>query len=301
MDQPLVSVILPTYNRANTISRAIDSVLNQTYSSLELIIIDDGSTDNTSDIMNKYLKKDPRVSYIKQEHLGANYARNHGIKLAKGRYIAFQDSDDEWFNDKLEKLLNVPQLFNETYAGVFSAFYRYDQNSNKQLIPKDRIERLSWEEQFKLLLVNNFIGTPSLMLKKETVTDVGGFNNNIPRFQDWEFCLRIGLKYKLYYYPEPLFISYYSPNSISSDSEAGVKALELILSNFYEILNKDRKILSHHYYRLGSSYFVLGYKIKARDNFLKTIQNKPLYIKAWVKLIWTLFIKDEEPVYRRIT
>jgi glycosyltransferase involved in cell wall biosynthesis len=294
MNQPLVSVILPTYNRANTISRAIDSVLNQTYSNLELIVIDDGSTDNTGDIMNEYLKEDPRISYVKQEHLGANYARNYGIKLAKGQYIAFQDSDDEWFNHKLEKLLNVAQLSNEGYAGVFTAFYRCDQDGNKQLIPKDRIERLSWEEQFKLLLVNNFIGTPSMILKKEAIIDVEGFSNNLPRFQDWEFCLRIGLKYRLYYSPEPLFISYDSSNSISRNKEAGVTALEFILSNFYEVLKKDTKVLSHHYYRLGSSYFVLGDKIKARDNFLKTIQNNSLYIKAWIKLIWTFFVKGEK-------
>lgn len=294
MGQPLVSVVLPTYNRANTISRSIDSVLNQTYSNLELIVVDDGSSDNTDAIISEYVLTDSRVNYVKQEHLGANRARNLGIKLARGQYIAFQDSDDIWFNNKLEKLMNISEWQDEAYAGVFSAFYKCDQNDSKYIIPKDKIELLSWEEQFKLLLVNNFIGTPSMILKKEAIEDVGGFSVNLPRFQDWEFCIRIGIKYKLYYYPEPLFIAYESLNSISKNKEAGIEALEFILSNFYDLISQDRKVLSFHHYRLGSNYFWLGKKLRAINNFYKAILNNPLCIMTLSKAAFRFLVKNKK-------
>lgn len=97
----MISVIIPTYNRANVIRRSIDSVLNQTYKDLELIIIDDNSSDNTEQIINDI--NDKRLRYIKlNENKGACFARNYGITISKGEYIAFQDSDDEWCLDKLK-------------------------------------------------------------------------------------------------------------------------------------------------------------------------------------------------------
>ena len=294
MDQPLVSVVLPTYNRAYTISRAIDSVLDQTHSDLELIVVDDGSNDDTNDVLKEYMKKDSRVTYARQEHLGANRARNYGIRLARGRYLAFQDSDAVWFSDKLEKLLNVSSWYNESYAGVFSAFYRCDQDGNKYIIPKDKIELLQWEDQFSMLLINNFIDTASMLLKKEAVKDIKGFNDNLPRFQDWEFCLRLGFKYKLYYYPEPLYISYDSPNSISKNKEAGIEAFEFILSNFYDLISRDKKVLSFHHYRLGSNYFLLGDKLKAINNFYKAVLNDPLCIMALCKAAFRFLVKNKK-------
>jgi len=294
MGQPLVSVVLPTYNRDYIISRAIDSVLNQTYSNLELIVVDDGSTDNTDAILNEYITTDSRVNYVKQEHLGANKARNLGIKLAQGQYIAFQDSDAVWFKNKLEKLLNVSCWHAEDYAGVFSAFYRCDLNGRKSIIPQNKIELLPWEDQFRLLLTNNFIDTASMLLKKKAVMDIKGFNDALPRFQDWEFCLRLGIKYKLYYYPEPLYISYDSPNSISKNKEASIEALEFILSNFYDLISQDRKTLSFHYYRLGSSYFLLGDKLKAINNFYKAVLNNPLCIMTLSKAAFRFIVKNKK-------
>ncbi|NJN86713.1 MAG: glycosyltransferase family 2 protein [Leptolyngbyaceae cyanobacterium SL_7_1] len=96
----IVSVIIPTYNRADLLSRAIDSVLNQTLTNLELIIVDDGSTDNTAEVVNSF--NDSRIRYIPLgKNCGGGYARNHGIHLATGEFIAFLDSDDVWLPEKL--------------------------------------------------------------------------------------------------------------------------------------------------------------------------------------------------------
>lgn len=104
----LISVILPTYNRKNTIKRAIDSVLNQTYKNIELIIVDDASSDGTLEFVSRQYGEDERITYIiNEENLGPSGARNVGVANAKGSWIAFQDSDDEWHMDKLEKQVSL--------------------------------------------------------------------------------------------------------------------------------------------------------------------------------------------------
>ena len=107
---PTVSIIIPTYNRAHLIGRAIQSVLNQTYQNFEIIVVDDGSTDNTEEMIKEFQKHDKRIKYIRHEkNRGGAAARNTGIKVARGEYIAFQDSDDEWLPEKLEKQMDVFQ------------------------------------------------------------------------------------------------------------------------------------------------------------------------------------------------
>ena len=111
---PKVSVIIPTYNRAHLVGRAIRSVLNQTYQDFEIIVVDDGSTDNTEEVVKSF--NDPRIRYIRHEkNRGGSAACNTGIRAARGEYIAFQDSDDEWLPEKLEKQM---QVFENTPTGV---------------------------------------------------------------------------------------------------------------------------------------------------------------------------------------
>ena len=120
----LISVIIPTYNRAHLIKRSAQSVLNQTYKNLELIIVDDGSTDNTKEVIDSL--NDERIVYVKQENHGVSSARNTGINVANGKYIAFQDSDDIWHSDKLEKQINTLKQNNAdiVFCKIFKQFYR---------------------------------------------------------------------------------------------------------------------------------------------------------------------------------
>ena len=121
MRSPTVSVIIPTYNRGHLINRAINTVLVQTFQDFEVIVVDDGSTDNTIEVVNRL--SDDRVSLLKiNENRGASFARNRGIELAAGRYIAFQDSDDEWKKDKLKKQI---QVFNNAAPEVGLVYTGY--------------------------------------------------------------------------------------------------------------------------------------------------------------------------------
>lgn len=163
MEDALVSVIMPVYNRVDTIKRAVDSVLSQTYSNIELIVVDDGSTDNTLSMIQSYA--DDRIRILCQEHSGANKARNYGIANAKGDYIAFQDSDDEWSLNKLE----IQMAFMETngYLACFSPYYLYEEGSIV-VIPEDYRENEEYHKNLvNTLKSHNVAGTPTLLLKKK--------------------------------------------------------------------------------------------------------------------------------------
>ena len=180
----MVSVIIPTYNRESTIKKSIDSVLQQTYKDLELIIVDDGSTDNTGQIINGY--QDSRLHYIKAEKRGgANKARNIGIVNAKGEYIAFQDSDDIWEKDKLEKQVRVLQE-NKQIDGVFCRHMYYFANGKMISTPNKKFTKDLLQEKLKETLARgNVIGTPTLIVRKSCFDKIGMFDEMLPRFQDW--------------------------------------------------------------------------------------------------------------------
>ncbi|GAH74960.1 unnamed protein product, partial [marine sediment metagenome] len=163
-NKPTVSVIIPTYNRAYLIGRAIQSVLNQTYQDFEIIVVDDGSTDDTEEIVRSF--KDKRIGYVRHEkNKGAAAARNTGIKAAKSEYIAFQDSDDEWLPEKLEKQMKVFENAPPEVGVVYTDFLRI--KGNKKIhIP------FSWVTQkegniHKELLKGNFVTTQSVVIRKK--------------------------------------------------------------------------------------------------------------------------------------
>ena len=129
MKEDLVSIVTPTYNCGKFITETIESVIGQTYKNWEMIIVDDCSKDNTQEIVKKYLKNDKRIKYIKfEKNQGAAIARNTAIREAKGRYIAFLDSDDLWSKDKLEKQINF--MKKNSYSFTCTAYEQIDENNN---------------------------------------------------------------------------------------------------------------------------------------------------------------------------
>jgi len=187
----LVSVIVPTYNRGCFIRETINSALNQTYQNFEIIIIDDGSTDNTKEIIKSF--NDNRIKYVFQKHSGLPASsRNTGIKIAKGEYIAFLDSDDLWFPLKLEKQIkaierNPDKLLISTNGIIFPSIFKIKFLS----LNKDK------EIFFKELLKKNIIINSSVLMKKNLVNKIGFLDENIilKSGEDHDYWLRI-LNYK---------------------------------------------------------------------------------------------------------
>ncbi len=268
----LITVIIPTYNRERTIKRAIDSVLNQTYKNLELLIIDDCSTDNTEKIIQNI--KDSRIRYIKlPENKGACYARNYGINLSKGDYIAFQDSDDEWLENKLEEQIkNMKE--NNSYIDFCS--YLVKSNSKDKKLPNlNKIIRIKLFGYEKALALGNFIGTPLLLIKRECI-NYYMFDDKLPRLQDWDFVLHLVNKYKISFTNKVLAKVYIQNDSITKSTDKLKKAIKIMENKDY----KYKKVL------LATLYSMLakGSKEEKKKHYLKSLKTN-FRIKTLIKLI----------------
>lgn len=283
MEKDLVSIIMPTYNREKTIKRALDSLLSQTYSNIEMIIIDDGSSDNTNEIINSYTDK--RINYIKlTKNMGANYARNYGISVAKGKYITFQDSDDEADINKIEDLVNFTN--NNSCDIVFCNVRVKKKNKYKVLIKK----QINENEVLEKLLWGNFISIEGLFLKRSILKDIT-FDDNLLRFQDWDLIIRLAQKYSIKHYHKELTTVYVQNDSITRDNSKGIKALKQILQKYDNLFNKKQK--AKIYCRIGMFY--ARNNENANDWFKKAYKNDfkfsyiALYILNKLKLISVLY------------
>lgn len=201
-DSPVVSVIIPTYNRIEYVQIAVESVLNQTYDRYELIVVDDGSTDDTIAILKN--RFGDAIRCARQENLGESVARNNGIDIARGDYIAFLDSDDLWLPHKLEEIIISLKKDEET-AFIFSSVWVIDANGeqigNRPMMP----DLESSEVSLLRLLMGNFIQISSLVVRKDVLRAVGAFDPIIKYGEDWDLILRLFLHgYKVAYINEPL-------------------------------------------------------------------------------------------------
>ncbi len=209
-----VSVIIPTYNREKTIMRAVQSVLNQTYTNLEVLIIDDGSTDGTADIIKSI--QDDRVQYIVLEkNGGASNARNEGVKRATGEWIAFQDSDDGWRPDKLEKQMSYAEAHPE-FAMVYGMFMAHLEQGGEFEAPYKPWPEVMEGDLLQTLLMRNVIGAPVMLMHREAFLATEGFDTTYKALEDWEFVIRFSKRYEIGFLPEILMDSYMLSGGISS-------------------------------------------------------------------------------------
>lgn len=200
--EQMISVVLPTYNRAYVLQRAIESIQKQSYYNLEIIVVDDGSTDNTRQVVRKI--PDTRIRYIQSpKNAGVSHARNLGIVAAKGDYIAFQDSDDVWRKDKLEKQMKCMQ--EKDYGMVYSAFEReFQDGSVVYYPPKDMLLEKKQGDILESLLEKNLVSTQTMLVKREVFQEVGLFNEGMSNLEDYELAVRIAKKYSIGIVDEPL-------------------------------------------------------------------------------------------------
>lgn len=241
-----VDVIIPTYNRGYCIEKSIRSILDQSYKSFHIYVIDDASDDNTECVVRGM--KDERITYYKMPNKsGANKCRNKGIQLSEAKYIAFNDSDDIWEKHKLEKQMEVIQSKKEGL--VFSTYLRKSAIDDME---PEVVGVCSDEEKKnikKLLIERNVIGTPTMLLTREMIQNVGFFDEKLPRFQDWEMCIRISKYYPIYYIAEPLVRTYLFGDNITNNTKY-LKEAYLILSNRYIDEIREYKMQNVWFHRL---------------------------------------------------
>jgi len=208
---PLVSVVLPVHNGEGTVREAVESVLGQTYSHLELIVVNDGSTDSTLDVLSKI--KDPRMRICSFPNAGPSAGRNRGIALASGAYLAFIDADDLWLPDKLAAQLAA--LRQDSQAGVAYGWTDFVGATGK-FVHSDR--RVTFNgDVYRRMLIHNFIDSGSnIMVRKEALDDVGRFDESLPTVEDWDLYIRLAVRYPFVCVPKVLVRYRLSPTSLTN-------------------------------------------------------------------------------------
>ena len=270
-----ISVVIPSYNRKDFLKRSIDSAINQTKKPLEIIVVDDGSTDGTEAM----IKSDyDFVKFIKQKNKGVSAARNIGIKVSIGEWICFLDSDDEWKKDKLEKQINAMKS-NPGYK-FFHSNEIWIKNGLR--INQKKKHKKYGGDIFDKCLDMCRISPSSVMIDKTVFDEVGNFNENLVVCEDYELWLRICDKYRVFFIDEPLIIKYGGHQgqlsySIESIENHRIKALEYLI-----LENLNRKNKRHAIQMLLSKLNIyLKGLVKRRKNDEIAVYEKK--IKVWNK------------------
>jgi len=323
----LVSVIMPTYNRAKYISDAVESVLAQTYRNIELLIIDDGSCDNTYEVVSPFLK-DHRLHYIKQQNSGAAAARNKGLELMTGRYVAFIDSDDIWNSNKLDIQLSVLHELPEVslvcsdfscgdnnnikekshIKSYFSVFHDYnldydDVFANRMTTNIKGLaayEKVYWSNIYNTILFGNMILTSTCICRKDIFKCVGFFNSKYKTLEDYDLFLRISKYYKVAFIDKPLIVYRYSQNQLSGEA-----FFEKLCKNLIDIFNANlsgiddkefhrrfsERIKKHfsRIYSMQAYYYFSHYNMKpAAQSYWKSVRYNPTDYKSFIYLLFSL-------------
>ena len=291
---PKVSVIIPTYNRAHLLERSMRSVLVQTFQDFELIVVDDGSSDNTSTVVKQF--GDARVRYVRHnKNRGGAAARNTGINLAKGDFIAFQDSDDEWLSEKLEKQMSLLESCESHTGGVYCGFIKYNK-SNTQYYPPANVQQKEGNLSLQILH-GNFISTQTLLVRRECFKVVGCFDERLTRFQDWEMMIRLAQAFEFCIVDQPLLVVYSTSDSLTNNSYAGMEAYEIILEKHYRLLSRSPSVLADRLCNMGSLYCEHELVMKGRICFLKALKINPFSLTTWCLLTLSLLSNNK---YRKI-
>lgn len=242
MQQVKVSVIVPVYNRKRTIKRCINSILSQTMPPFEVIVVDDGSTDKTIELIENISDK---IRIIKQNHRGAQAARNLGIINAKGDYIAFLDSDDKWLPNLLEVEINQLLKYKDDYF-IYSDCYVHENG-------KLRLWKLPESNTYVSLLMQSGPMFQSMIAKKELFYKIGLLDENVVSFQEWDTAIQLAKVSEGIHVHRPLFVYYlHDSETISKDKSKYIKGYEYILNKNQKEIIKEHGIqaIKFHYMHL---------------------------------------------------
>ena len=282
---PKVSVVIPTCNRPHTLRRAINSVLKQTFSDLELIVVDDASDlDTARQLIAEISVADPRVSYIRREcRGGAAAARNTGIEAARGEFIAFQDDDDEWLLNKLASQLALFERLGPDCVLVGGGLLRYVPNANPKVYKWPVVEGEPWVDARRYIEGHTaFIQT--VLARRVAVQALGGFNPEVPISEDYEFGLRILERGRMATVPDFVTVSYEQPVGLSNQRPLRVVSNQKILGLHWQTLSRYPKAVGVLYYEIAVNNAVLGQRADAFRNWWRAFRFDPYPFRIWLLL-----------------
>ncbi|WP_420195636.1 glycosyltransferase family 2 protein [Marinobacter sp. GH_1] len=224
--QPLVSVVIATFNMGQYLPEAIDSVLAQAWKNLEIIVVDDGSSDNTAEVMGRF-DQEPRVRYIQTENRGQPKAKNLGLQEAAGDFIAFCDADDLWHPEKLR--MQMPLFEQEDVGVVYSEVSYIDQHGERVAKPQPYMRHSG--QVTRHLVIKNFVPFGTAVIRRACIEKNGVFDEALPMGIDWDLWLRYSVDWQFYYLPEKTYIYRIWPGQMSKNYRGRY-------DNAFRILNK---------------------------------------------------------------
>jgi glycosyltransferase involved in cell wall biosynthesis len=284
---PKISAIIITFNRADFLKKAIESVLNQTNPNFELLILDNSSTDNTEEIVKSF--RDKRVRYIKHQPLNISQARNLGLKESKGDYIAFLDDDDEWLPEKLEKELEIFNQGNGKLGLAYGGFIRIDENGKEFEWHIPTLKGNIFEPY--LCRQDPLTGSASNpLIKKSVFKIVGEFDENLSSSEDWEFYIRLFEKFEADFTSEPVVkIRSHSKYRLGGRTKDELEAELLVYNRYKDVLEKCLKVKSFYLQAIGGKFCRIGNPIQGRRYIKDAIIVFPLNFPAYFQYIFSFF------------
>ncbi|MBD2167457.1 glycosyltransferase [Calothrix membranacea FACHB-236] len=294
---PLISVIIPAFNSEKTIKKTIESVLQQTFTDFEVIIINDGSSDSTLEIVQKI--NDSRITVYSFDNAGANVSRNRGLYYAKGEFVSFLDADDMWSLDKLESQLKLLQIHPESSVAYSWTNYIDDKS---QFLRRGSYIVATGNVYPNILLVNFLENGSNPLIRKQALNVIGGFDESLGACQDWDIYLRLATNYQFVCVSSPQILYRVTPSSLSSNVMQLENACLTVIEKAFNQAPSYLQYLKRH--SLSNIYKYLLYKalegtpkrsktIIAAKFLCKVISYDPLliikasYWKAWLKIIVT--------------
>ena len=269
-----ISIVIPTYNRCELLKRAVKSVLNQTIKTREIIIVDNGSTDNTYEMISSLY---PEITYIHEKRKGVSIARNLGIKNSHSSWIAFLDSDDAWSPQKLEKQLFFTNNINKKYMLIHTDEIWYKNNKLKNQLKK---HQKSGGDIFQKSLELCCISPSSVFIKKEIFDDYGFFDEDLEVCEDYDMWIRITAKEEVGFLDKPLVIKYGGHDDQLSKKYWGmdrfrIKSLEKNLNNNWFTSEQKKTVFNILIKKL--SIMINGAKKRNNEEIYREYKNKMNY------------------------
>ena len=253
MNCPLVSVVIPTKDRYDLVKGSIENVRQQSYSNLEIVIVEDGSKSGISDYISNL--NDNRIKYFRQDDCkGLAVARNVGVNIAKGKLVAFLDDDDEWLDTKLEKQVPLLQRLPSSYGMVY-CWMDYYSNGNLIYEHHPILRGLVF---LKVLETQRLGGCPTLLVRKEVFEKIGLFNESLTRGNDGDFIRRVSQKYEVDYLPEVL-VKVNAGHGYDRISSNDVQGVVNAIRSQREKLKKFREELYRYPYQASNIYTAIAF------------------------------------------
>jgi len=284
---PAVSVVIATYNRARFLPETLDSVLQQRFRDFELIIVDDGSTDDTQQVLGNY---GDRIRVFYQENHGPSAARNLGTRHARGKWIAVQDSDDLCTPDHLETLFGLVEK-NPSYGMVFAngCYLGGPEHNRETIIPQDKSRRLA-RDNVRLvdLFEKSIVRLQAALISKEAWRTIGGLDENLRICMDLDLAFRIIIRYPVAYLDHVVFLYRKHEGNIGRDQERrlleNIRVIEKLVREFPEAreqLGRERIACrtAYRYYRLAKGRWKGGDRLGAREALRQAVSLRPLSLK----------------------